>query len=367
LKRSKKVLVVASTYPRWESDSESRFVHQKCKGLTEWFDVVVCAPWFEGSKEYEVMDGVRVYRFKYAGNSLCYGAGMYYNFKHSLKNKLALPSFLWNNYKKIRWIIKNERIKTVVGWWAFPTGFLLGINKILHKQDYVLSLGGTDIFTVGKNRLVKFALKHAKKLVALSQPLADTAKIICLRDVEVIHIGTDFEKQEGNKERGKVLLCVGRLVEQKGFQYVIENLPEGFELRIAGEGTYRKELEELSEGKNVRFLGALNKEQLIEEYKSAGLFILPSEKGTESLGIVCAEALLCGCPVLARDTGGVSDLIVDGSTGILFKDNEEISKIINNVFEYYDFVPKLIENGQEHIEANFRWPGIVELWKRLLA
>ena len=61
----KKILVMASTFPRWANDVNPVFVYELSKRLTSEFDVSVLAPSFPGSKSFEVMDNMKVHRFRY--------------------------------------------------------------------------------------------------------------------------------------------------------------------------------------------------------------------------------------------------------------------------------------------------------------
>lgn len=110
----------------------------------------------------------------------------------------------------------------------------------------------------------------------------------------------------------------------------------GSYLVLAGEGPLRTELE--AEAKNlkvseqVRFLGFVNQSQLPSIYKSADLFVLPSEY--EPFGVVVNEAMLCGCPVVVSDRVGARyDLIGDGETGLVYScgDVDALAAILQEV------------------------------------
>jgi glycosyltransferase involved in cell wall biosynthesis len=130
---------------------------------------------------------------------------------------------------------------------------------------------------------------------------------------------------------GPALLFVGRLVETKGPKYAIEAMGRILRehpratLTLIGEGPDRRSLERLSGslglGDTIRFLGALRNDELPAFYASADVLIGPSvvEDGgaTEAFGLVFAEAMACGCPVVASDVGGVRDVVMDGATGVL--------------------------------------------------
>lgn len=63
--KKKKLLVTASTFPRWEGDTEPRFVLDLSKQLKKYFDVTVLAPAAPGAKEKEILEGVKVLRYHY--------------------------------------------------------------------------------------------------------------------------------------------------------------------------------------------------------------------------------------------------------------------------------------------------------------
>jgi len=64
------LLVLASTFPRWKGDTEPRFVYDLCLRLKEEFSVVILAPHAKGTKQQEKMDGLQVYRYRYAPEGL---------------------------------------------------------------------------------------------------------------------------------------------------------------------------------------------------------------------------------------------------------------------------------------------------------
>ncbi len=134
-------------------------------------------------------------------------------------------------------------------------------------------------------------------------------------------------RRELSLEGKKVLLTVGRMPSterSKGQDLVIEALPElisaGHDVVfiISGEGDDRLRLEELAQtvgvSDRVRFVGALPREKLIEAYRMADLFVMPST--TEGFGIVFLEAMACGTPALGLDVTGARDALCDGELGI---------------------------------------------------
>jgi glycosyltransferase involved in cell wall biosynthesis len=123
----------------------------------------------------------------------------------------------------------------------------------------------------------------------------------------------------------RYILSVAQLERRKDFptllkavQTVVNNFEE-IELRVVGDGKERSNLErmvrQLELGKHVVFLGHLPDDKLIAEYCGASLFTLASRQ--EGIGIVFLEAMACGLPVVATDSGGSADPVVHGQTGFL--------------------------------------------------
>ena len=115
-------------------------------------------------------------------------------------------------------------------------------------------------------------------------------------------IDTDFFTPDPGVVRGNAILSVGRLMKSKRHDLAIETAArEHRELRIAGDGPERKNLEALAKerGATVYFLGGINQSQLRDEYRRAAYLIHTSETG--SLDKVVLEALACGCPIQTND------------------------------------------------------------------
>jgi glycosyltransferase involved in cell wall biosynthesis len=122
---------------------------------------------------------------------------------------------------------------------------------------------------------------------------------------------------------GPLLLYVGRLGAEKGLERLLaplEAIPNA-RLALVGDGPHRAALERHFAGRNVRFMGRLQGEQLAAAYASADVFVFPSE--TDTFGLVLLEALASGLPVVAARAGGVSDIVRDGKDGMLVEPGDD--------------------------------------------
>jgi len=164
--------------------------------------------------------------------------------------------------------------------------------------------------------------------------------------------------------QGQVILTVGRLEDRyKGFDKVIMVLPEivkefpDVRYRIVGSGPLRAELAELARqvgvADRVEFLGRLTDAELAEAYRSARMFVLPSN--CEGFGIVYLEAWAHGLPVIGGKFDASAEVIADGVNGLLVDPDsvEELAGAIKRLLADHDFACQLGRQGYETVLSNY--------------
>ncbi len=128
-------------------------------------------------------------------------------------------------------------------------------------------------------------------------------------------------------------LFVGRLEVIKGLQTLI-GLWDGvgdFDLLVAGSGTYQERLRaQAGSNPRIRFLGALTGQQLEALYFHALACLVPSIT-YETFGIVCLEAFAQKTPVIARDLGGLSEVVEESGGGFLYRTDEQLLEAIRRL------------------------------------
>lgn len=152
--------------------------------------------------------------------------------------------------------------------------------------------------------------------------------------VRVVYHGLDvkrFSPRAGSENAVPVILSVGRLVEQKGFDRLLRACArlvatgQRFRCDIIGEGPLRVPLESLVtslrlEG-TVRFLGMLSQQDVIDQYATADIFSLlcvpAADDDRDGIPNTAIEAMAMELPVISTRFSGLPELIVDGETGIL--------------------------------------------------
>jgi glycosyltransferase involved in cell wall biosynthesis len=374
-------------------------VYNLCRSLVDDFDVTVLAPQAPGSKPVETMDGVTVHRFGYfwpAGlQKLAYG-GMLPNLKRNRWLWAQVPFFLLAEFLAARSIVGREDIDVIHAHWLVPQGVVGALLSKVTGKPVVVTAHGADVYGASggiKDRLKRWALRRTARVTAVSQDLASAIDRLMGEDtpVEVISMGVDTERfrpatgpseLRRNLGDGPVILFVGRLAEKKGVRYLLEAMPAVLTeapdamLVIVGDGPLRAELEAqaraLSITHNVRFEGAKRPDELPAYYHAADVFAGPSivaEGGdTESFGLVFAEAMACGCPVIASNVGGVGDIVKDGETGLLVaqKDPEALAVGICRVLADETLRARLRRGGLAHIQTSYTQTAIAARYTQLL-
>lgn len=185
--------------------------------------------------------------------------------------------------------------------------------------------------------LENLGLACANSVIVNSHGVAEeiASRGLALTRSVVFPNGVDLERfcSLPGSQAGRMILFVGRLVQQKGvdvllraFAAVLRKCP-GVRLVIAGDGYQRLYLERLSRHlglpPNVEFVGWQTGPALTRLYQSAGMVVVPSTY--EPFGLVALEAMACGRPVVASRTGGLAEVVTDGTIGYLVPPADHLS------------------------------------------
>ena len=115
-----RLLILTSTYPRWSGDPQPAFVHEFARRLTDRFDIDVLAPHAPGLPSDEVMDGVRVHRFRYAParlETLAYDGGMLNRLREKPPRWVLVPLYLISMVVAARRLIRRNRHSVIHAHW----------------------------------------------------------------------------------------------------------------------------------------------------------------------------------------------------------------------------------------------------------
>ncbi len=395
-----KVLVLTTTFPRWQEDTVPAFVYQLCQELLRnGLEIVVLAPHHQGAPLQEEMAGLKVHRFAYfypkRYQRLYYEGGVLSNLKRSRLAWVQVPLLVVSELYHALRLIKKEKVDIIHSHWLIPSGLVGAICKKVCKRPLVVTIHGSDIFPFRKGslkHLLRLVLKSCDACTANSQATASAAQEITdvQQKLAVIPMGVDLNRfhpdEPGFATDKPLILSVGRLINWKGVDYliramplVLEQLPEA-RLVICGDGPERANLErlasELSLTGNVVFEGSVPNSRLPDYYRTASVFVLPSiviesTGETEALGVVLLEAMACGKPVIGSNVGGIPDIIEDGWNGFLVqqKSPEELADRIVRLLSSDELRHRFSENALQTVRERFSWEAVTdrfgEIYERL--
>jgi glycogen(starch) synthase len=259
----------------------------------------------------------------------------------------------------------------------------------IHATEYGRHQGWVDKHPQSHiHGVEKWIVNRADAVIACSAYMRDHIADIFAVDeccVEVIPNGIDPDdlRPVGNLEElrvnfaapdEKLVLLVGRLVYEKGFQVAFEALPGLIErvgkLRfvVAGSGTHEAELKaqaaRLGLMEHGTFVGWIGDDVLHSLYRIADLTVVPSIY--EPFGLVALEAMASGCPCIVADTGGLREVVPNEDVGLRFRsrDPESLALMAERVLTDAELRDRLVTEASDHV-LTFDWLDVARQTRTL--
>lgn len=262
------------------------------------------------------------------------------------------------------------------------------IGKILKKPS-ITYIQGYDLYHAGtlqKLTEIKIALKYSKAILAVSEHLKKKALDIFERpDIVVMPHGVEDEKgieadlaniwsESGFSSKNRIILYVGQLIERKGLPHLIKAMKivqekiENVLLVIIGQGSEEESLRELVSkyelSQVVHFLGARKHRAVLAYMNLADIFVLSSLE--EPFGIVLAEAMSQGLPIVATRVQGIPSIVRDGINGFLVPsgDGRLLAEKIIFLLEHRNVARDIRERNKKDF-FRFHWSHLVEQYIKI--
>jgi D-inositol-3-phosphate glycosyltransferase len=250
----------------------------------------------------------------------------------------------WSLMWQTVWATLGGRYDLVHAHYLMPVAAFALIPAGLRGKPLVITAHGTDIYSGMAwpwRPLITRALRSACRTIVVSEFLAERlAENYGIeqapgREFLIANMGVNAERftpgdaralkrAAGIPEGVPHLLFVGNFVEQKGVVdlaralVALDSRGVAFRATLLGHGPEMPEVRQIVEplGNAVELRTVLSHEALVDVFRSADLFVLPSRR--EGVGLlVCLEALACGVPVVAGRAGGLPEIIHDAENGLL--------------------------------------------------
>ena len=378
-----KICFIGSVYPRNHEDSEVPWLRKTVNLLREkGHEIVVYVPSFRGLKSHEI-DGCRVRRFRYFFaplETLTHDEGAP-NKIHKFHYKIIMLFYFLFGTIGLMQLHRKEKFDVLHVHWPAPHALFAFFASLVCKTKIILNFYTSSLMLVKRFPFVKhllcFFIKRADKIIAISTFTQDLVKDIYDRSIAIIPYGTTISPKGKLPplEPNHRILSVGRIIERKGFAYLINAMPIILEkwpdakLTIAGGGPLRERLiglcKYLKIEESVSLPGKVSQRVLENLFSECNVFVLSSiidSKGdTEGLGVVLIEAMTYCKPVIGTDIGGITDIIINNKTGLLVpqRDPGAIAQAVSAIFSNHNNSQKLALSGFDYIQSNFSWSTVI--------
>jgi glycosyltransferase involved in cell wall biosynthesis len=387
-----RVLLVTSTFPRWQGDETTLFILHLAQELRrQGVAVDVLAPHAPGAAVGEEIEGVPVERFRYfvpeSGEDICYAGGALFNLKRSPLRVAKLPVLVGAEVGAIARRARRREYDVISAHWLLPQGW--AAIRGGRGTPVVTTVHGSDVFGLRHPLLRAFkrsALRGSSAVTVNSSATRDAVESLVtgLEHLLLVPMGVDLTaqadpadvsrwRQQLGSNDGPLIAYVGRLIDWKGVDDLLDatallrhDLP-GLRLTIAGTGPLTDSLQERSRRLGisdvVTFAGWLDRGQVTALESAADVVVAPSRKSTdgsrEAQGLSIVEAMSLGRPVIAGRVGGIPDAIQDGVNGLLVpeRDPQAIAQAVRRVWSDRAFASKLGEAAAARAR-DYAWPTV---------
>lgn len=277
-------------------------------------------------------------------------------------------------------LLSDQKVSAVHGYFAHTPA-----EVAMHAAEYLRVPFGFSVHARDARKLTVYELtRRAQKaacVVACNTDVAATMLKACA-NAHLIPHGVDLSRfrvvppPSGPPFR---ILAVGRLVEKKGFRYLIEGVSKfkfSFILRIVGDGPERERLAKLISryglNDHVKLLGSKTHEELPQEYADAHVVAVPSildhTGDRDGLPNVVLEAMASGRPIVASDAGAIRSGVSHGETGLLVSQKSPLglAAALTALAQDPSLQETLGRNARQRVERDYELSRCTERFCHLL-
>lgn len=395
---SERIVMVASSYPRFAGDSVGSFMEPIAQGIAaRGHEVHVVAPWHPKWTRPQIDRGVQFHLFHYAPmealNTFGYAEGMRADVRLRASAIAVAPVAVLAGWFKALRVAQKKRATIMHAHWVIPGG-VIGAAAA-GSIPLVISLHGSDVFVAERHSVARLAartaFRRASWVTACSEDLrvratglgADAARS------NVIPYGVDSDRFRPDTElraRGRqmlaiadnvpLILAVGRLVKKKGFEYLIDAAamlkarhPQ-LRVAIAGDGdleaSLRARAASAGTGDMVQFVGVVSHDAVPALLAAADVAVAPSVRddagNVDGLPNTVMEIMASGTPLVATPAGGIAAVATDRSTARLVaeRDAQGLASAIDDLLRDKPAAALIGRQARELVCREHSWARVAE-------
>lgn len=340
-------------------------------------------------------DGVLVRSFRYAPTSwelLGYSRSLDADEKIKKSAGLVAPLYALGALRAVRQELKRSKYDLLQAHWVVPNGLITA--PLANQVPLAVGLHGSDVFLAEKpwvRNLVARALRRTSVLTGCSPELVDRVCALGFHEsyARVIPYGVDSELFSPNPKRRSIwreklgipedapmIVSVGRMATKKGYQVLIEVLPELLEafpeahVVLAGEGDRLEEFRAATASlDNVHFPGIVLRDTLPDLYRAADIFVLPAVHdpagNVDGLPNVILEAMASALPVVASKISGIPLAIDDGVEGYLVPEQrpDALRSALERLLGNLTRAAEMGAAGRQRTVADLSWDAVAKRYR----
>lgn len=303
--------------------------------------------------------------------------------------------------RRMRHLIAREAIETVWFGAAFPLGLLARDARAAGVKRIIASTHGHEIgwcrVPVGRS-LMRRVASEVDVLTDISDFTrtrlqrhlpADTTYARLPGGVDLTRFSPDEEAQAHLRDRhdlapGPLVVCVSRLVPRKGqdmllrvWPSILTRYPTAHLLLVGAgpsAGTLQQLIGQLHLTDHVTLTGAVPAAELPRYYAGADIFAMPARTraagfDVEGLGIAYLEAAACGVPVIAGNSGGAPEALLDTQTGLVIdgRDRQQLTTALYDLLGDAERRRRYGQAGRDFVTAHYHWDHLGARLRALLS
>ena len=284
-------------------------------------------------------------------------------------------SYLFSAWFKCKQLVQKNTYDICHTHFIIPTGVLALKLKKKFGLEYVITSHGSDVLGYNKRfrHLYPFLIGAWKNILDGAKQITSPSHFL---KGEILKVYPEYSPEKSmvipngfdtNKftpqEKKKYIFSSGRLLPNKGFQYLIQAVSDediGYEVHIAGDGPMMSELKQLAEKSKTKivFHGWLDNNG--KEYKDlleqSAIYVLASEKENASNAIL--EAMSAGCAIITTNTSGCQEMVGDAGLLVNLKDVHDLKLKLSSVRSDNVKLSELQNMAVNKVKMEYNWDMI---------
>ncbi len=400
--------MVTSSYPRFSGDAIATFMEPIATGVAALGHAVhLVAPWTPRWTRARTEAGVTFHLYRYAPltslNTFGYAAGLRADTRLRLSAVAVAPLAVMAGWNRTRRVAARTHSALVHAHWVVPSGVIAAAQP--SRRPLVISLHGSDVFVAERHGVARAAahaaFARASWVTACSADLRDRAVALGAdaARISVVPYGVDTSRfapsaaqrastraSLGLAADAPFVLAFGRLVEKKGFAYLIDATARlcrdfpAITVAIAGagdlDGALRERARALGLTDRIRLPGMVTHADVPAWLSAADVAVAPSIRddagNVDGLPNAVMEILASGTPLVTTHAGGIAAVAIDGRNAriVAERDANALADAIGDLLRDRSTAAALGREARAMVQRDYAWSGVAsafdDIYRRVL-